>query len=193
MQKSVFHCPTSYERIKELGLLTHPMRLWDFDWLSDETRSNWQFAEFTQPTLPGLIPFAQDYAGDPYCWLQGRLSRFGEPDILLCDHEDGLAWLYAPSVAGAIYRTAITFASAAREDSVVPMIKMIEQVIEVYGALFPDEWVQRLGCLTKCEPRVFRGASVTKFALHAPWDCTEEVKQLFGVLYTGKDIHWSNI
>lgn len=174
-------------------MLAHRLRLWDFDWMADEDRSNWQFPDFSRPTLPGLFPFAQDYSGDPYCWLQGRLSRFGEPDILLCDHEDGFAWLYAPSLAGAIFRTATTFAAAAREDSVAPMVEMIEQVIEVYGELLPDDWVQRLSHLTKREPRIFRGATVTKVALHAPWDSDEVIKQLFGSPYAEKNTQWANI
>jgi hypothetical protein len=193
MSECIFHPPASYERIREMGVLANPLRLWDFDWMTDEARSNWQFPDFTHPTLPGLFPFAQDYTGDPYCWLQGSLSRFGEPDILLCDHEDGFAWLYAPSLAGAIFRTTATFAAAAREGSVGQMVDMIGNVIEVYGELLPDEWVRRLSILAKREPRVFRGAAVTKFALHAPWDCIEEVKQLFGNAYAEKNTQWANL
>jgi hypothetical protein len=193
MHECSFDPPASYVRIREMGILAHPLRLWNFDWMTDEARSNWQFPDFSQPTLPGLFPFAQDYTGDPYCWLQGRLSRFGEPDILLCDHEEGFAWLYAPSLAGAIFRTAATYAAAARESSVAPMVEMIEQVIKVYGDLLPDDWVQRLSLLAKQEPKIFRGAAVTKFSLHAPWDSTELIKQLFGSPYAEKNIQWANI
>jgi hypothetical protein len=73
------------------------------------------------------------------------------------------------------------------------MVDMIGNVIEVYGELLPDEWVRRLSILAKREPRVFRGAAVTKFALHAPWDCIEEVKQLFGNAYAEKNTQWANL
>ena len=194
-----FDPPNSYYRAVQIGL-ARPFTddncpiipLWNLEWLTLEEIQNWKFPNFQCPILQGLIPFARDYSGDPYCWQTDVQSHLGEQRIILCDHDDGLAWNFAPSIWGMVYRSVLTRAASPTQDGVEEMQSLIHTTISTLVSEMPKNWIARLATIAKHEPRIFRGQAVTKYSLLTPNEQQEEVTTAFGSDYTRKDIQWAH-
>lgn len=56
------------------------------------------------PALTPLVPFAFTGAGDTWCWATACRTPSGDPEIWLCLHDADDARVFAPDLAGWVYR-----------------------------------------------------------------------------------------
>src|SRR5690349_8778104 len=66
---------------------------------SDRSPAQIAASRESEETLPGLVHFARNGAGDSYSWYLAWQDSATEPPVLFCPHDSTVAEYFAPDVA----------------------------------------------------------------------------------------------
>ncbi|MEZ6142791.1 MAG: SMI1/KNR4 family protein [Zavarzinella sp.] len=115
-QKYGFTLPSVYRSFVERGYVTYPgdAYLWvhEAEWLpTEDMLDHGGFGDLGSPK-PGLVAFAFSGRRDLWAWQTERVSKVGEPTIVLCPRDSYEGEWYAPSFLGWLYRISLEYASS---------------------------------------------------------------------------------
>lgn len=108
--------------------------------------------------LPGLIQFAEDGAGDAYCWYL-PWQEGAEPPVLICPHDDSKARYVAPDFARLCQRLWLDH-GAQRGEQRADTLLDLGAWLGFFGPYLPAAEVQPLAALvaTSAKPDAFAAA-----------------------------------
>lgn len=151
-----FEWPEAYRGLKAQGLLSIPkeydpsklrshLYLGDMAWLRPETIDSFE-------PEPGqsdrILPFARNAASD--WWAFYIDPEFDPPPVVLCLHDDSIAYFYAPTFEAALFRQilqAVSSQMAPLADSLDDLEAFevisiqLEQYRTIFPPWFPKEWI----------------------------------------------------
>jgi hypothetical protein len=139
------------------------------------------------PHIDHLLPFATNPRGDHWCWLASRRSPAGEPDILLCPHDEHDAAVFAPGLAAFLFRNAVEdlifFASDDAAARAVAMLQTIEAAIASAPALAARLRQQR----DQLASAIARGNTAAPLTGD---DAERLIREVLGDGYVGQSLPW---
>lgn len=150
-------------------------------------------------TIPGLIPFAFNAAGDHWCWSTKYPTSLGEYEIWYCAHYMELGERFAPTFAGWFYRNVLSYAAGGfDEDS--EGIKEARRNLRLWskrlGEIHPGAWPQHLNELAASEPFAYKHPklrkSVTLFGFITAMDVDKFAEKQFGKRYLDDEVKWGS-
>jgi hypothetical protein len=74
------------------------------EWMPERSPAAIAAAPESAEMLPGLVQFAQNGAGDAYCWYLPWQDGAAEPPVLMCPHDSTVAEYFAPDFARTLER-----------------------------------------------------------------------------------------
>ena len=179
-KKYGFQLPKMYRQLAESGRLDSCLHLPDgrIEELQEVADHEWE--DYLNP-IDGLVPFAANGAGEPYCWLLSTPTNDGEFAVIEAQQGEGI--VFAPSVAGTIFRATFHFyASEAQEE----IDEDFDEVLALLQGNAPQAWCDTLSGLKELP------SQENKFGCHLLTDeeQTAVIQKLFGDEYIEQEIEW---
>ena len=179
-KKHKFSIPEDYRKVRDRGFMTlngparhtdfqkardHYLWLNDMEWYRPKEIAEFAFNKLYNPHLPNLVPFAFTGGGDWWCWQTDHQTKKWGTRILLCNHDDGQAIVYAGNFRSALFRQALALASASgywflkgrvltSEDKkrTTEIAAFLRRYSVDLGLIFPAEWCALLSDLASRTP-----------------------------------------
>lgn len=182
--------PPSYKRFAETGYLdssNESTYLWVYDaeWIPLDQMTTYETCR--DRVIEGLVPFALTGGGSPWAWTTSKPTGSGEYEILLCNRDQELADVYAPTFASWFYRLTMEYACNmwAELDDARAYLAQAANALRQIGDI---EWASHLDEVA-CR-KVTREGDCYQFIRAEEFQ--EVVSRELGQRYIGTDSEFSN-
>jgi hypothetical protein len=152
-------------------------------------------------TIPGLIPFAFNAAGDHWCFSTRKPTSPGEFEIWFCPHDEELGETYAPTFPAWFYRNCLAYASGGFDED-PHSIKEAKSNLRTWSKrlaeIQPGKWAEHLGELADKEPVSYKHPKLRTsvpllFGFITAMDVDQIVQAEFGKRYFNRKVKWGTI
>lgn len=181
-----FSIPDDYRKLRARNYMTlvkpfdpamflkpgnHYLHVYDIEWNSPEKIAGFESSNFmVEPISPHFVPFAESGAGDYWCWQTDHAVEKWGARVLLCNHDDGKARVFAANLTHTLFRQILQDACSnnyvrwqgtpnAAEDK--KRIKQTRASLERYATdlaiIFPANWCAILTDISARKPSVWEG------------------------------------
>jgi hypothetical protein len=126
----------------------------EMEWYGLQEIAAFEFDDYYQPHLSGLVPFAFNGGGDKWCWQADKTDDRGTR-VLLCYHDTGSAVVFAPNFQAALYRQALEYAHGWVGREYVSLVEgraYLHRWSVDLAAIFPPAWCNVLAELATRTP-----------------------------------------
>ena len=190
--------PPGYRAWQESGYCTYSRKnyLWVFEaeWIPLKEIPGY---DLWRVTIPGLIPFAFNGAGDHWCFSTACPTANDECEIWFCWHDEEKGLRFAPSFAGWFYRQCLEFASGGMDED-ERSIKKARRNLRLWSQRLAEihsgDWADHLHQLADVEPFYYKHpklrTNVPMFGFITAMDVDSLVSKQFGKRYLKSEVDW---
>lgn len=195
--------PSAYRQWFEKPYINHKRNEAEYLWVYD---GEWvppdDFIKFDtgrDRLIPGLIPFAFTGNGSSWAWNSSQTTEPGEFEILLCNHDEELADVYAPTFAAWFYRLCLEYAVVGIENEYKEIEKARVQ-LQLWSTrmeeLGKSKWAEHLLMLSAAEPVKYEnfvpspGIPSPQFSLTTDEQVNAVVRDELGERYIDTQTEW---
>lgn len=186
-KKFGFKLPPSYRVLAEAGTLDEEFQLADGYIMTPEDLADFEWEDFMNP-IEGLVPFAYNGAGEPYCWLTQEAAVDGELPIIAAMH-GGEGYWFAPTVTAMICRELADWlgAAAGEEDAIEDLADIMPPLMALIKEKAPEHWVEAINHM---QADFLETNADEEPLLQTDPSYTEPFFKDFGEAYTDHEIEW---
>lgn len=149
-------------------------------------------------TVPGLIPFAFNAAGDHWCFSSKKVTGPNEYEIWFCIHDQELGEVYAPSFPAWFYRNCLEYASGGFDEDAAG-VREAKTNLKLWSKrlaeIHPGAWEKHLATLAGSKPFEYKHPKLRPtvpplFGFITAMEVDKIVSKEFGKRYLNKSVKW---
>lgn len=149
-------------------------------------------------TVPGLVPFAFNGAGDHWCFSTQQATSPGEFEIWFCIHDAELGEIDTPSFPAWFYRRCLSYAAGGFDEDAAS-IRQAQKNLKLWSQrlaeIQPGAWAEHLAELSACEPFAYKNSNLRStappmFGFLTMMEVHKIVSREFGKQYLRHEVKW---